>query len=504
MAKATTYKSNSVVVESMAFTGRVTLAALLALFLASGNWIAVAAIIGGLAILALVLVDLRAMTLGWIAGIPTIFVIPNNFLKALPFINTERALFGALVGSVIMRKLLVRTPPIRFAAVEWVMMAFLTYLVASFLTTLPAKPRGELRLDIATIVQGYAIPLMTFMVVRRLRWTDAMVRVALAVTTVTGVMAVVIAALRTYLGLKIFTPLAVQADYVDKLTGELGRITGTFGNAPEYGAVLGLFCLLLLPQVNWVRDRLLKICLLACAAPMIAGIYLAKTRSVFVIFALMAAYLCAVDRRVRKPFAVGTIVGAIGLAVALPWLDLEGFVARLTHLESIYNRIALAATAVVMWADNPIFGVGFSRYGFSTHRGPYYTSVGPVMTEWAVHVGVPHNEYLHLLVLTGFVGFAFYVTIFFLMFRKLRAMRLRPGATPVQFDCASHASAALLALVAMGLALDTGLFSYMSLLVYFIAGMAVSVAEDESARIPAAATPGPVSPALRPLRSAAR
>jgi O-antigen ligase len=62
----------------------------------------------------------------------------------------------------------------------------------------------------------------------------------------------------------------------------------------------------------------------------------------------------------------------------------------------LYNRLALWATAANMVLHNPLLGVGFGRTSFAEHAPDYLTNFGEVDASWAIGVGVPHNEFLHI------------------------------------------------------------------------------------------------------------
>jgi O-antigen ligase len=70
-----------------------------------------------------------------------------------------------------------------------------------------------------------------------------------------------------------------------------------------------------------------------------------------------------------------------------------------------------------MFAHSPLVGHGFGRYTYDSEKWPYVTGIAGVHPYYAFDTGVPHNEYLHILVLLGLLGFVPYVAILILAWR---------------------------------------------------------------------------------------
>ena len=70
----------------------------LAFFWASSAWIPAAMLFALIVVTALVISGPRFTSIVWLCGIPTVFVVPNNFLRSVPPVTLDRLLFGLLFG----------------------------------------------------------------------------------------------------------------------------------------------------------------------------------------------------------------------------------------------------------------------------------------------------------------------------------------------------------------------------------------------------------------------
>jgi O-antigen ligase len=154
------------------------------------------------------------------------------------------------------------------------------------------------------------------------------------------------------------------------------------------------------------------------------------------------------------------------------------------------------ATAFNMFIHNPIFGLGFGRSTFLEAKMAYITSFGPVSPQFAVPVSIPHNEFLHILVLTGVVGFVPYLLILVNCARMLRrAGQVVSEKAWFAREFWPYLAGIYIILLINAASADVMWFSYLTTLHFFLFGvLANSLLEDGSAAAPARAGPATSAP----------
>ncbi|MBF9197530.1 O-antigen ligase family protein [Microvirga terrestris] len=438
----------------------------LALAIGSADWVITVAILGLIAVGCLLLIETKILAMIWLLGQPVLFVFPNNLAAGVPFFTVERGLFLLLLGLMVLHAL-TRSPLSRpLNRLEWVVLSFIGVLLASFLTTLPSKEMKIVRSDVALIFQCYLMPWLSILIARRIDWTELDVLRLLRLMTLTGVLLVAIGVLQYFLRIQWFTPKYFEVIHE-------GRTTGTFGNAAEYGSVLGGMAILTLAQFSIAQNSTLRLFLLGCFGAMLGGSLLALTRSPLVGVAVGLIVIFLGDRRIRPFFGLMAILGISLGAILVPLImDTDALMARMEEMEPIYNRIALFATAGNMIIAYPIIGVGFGRYAFSDYKTDYLSGMGEIGAEWAASIGIPHLEFLHIAVLTGIVGILFYVLAIRACICTLWKIYRSPAASMFARTLAIYVLAVLVSLLVNGLFVDFMAYNYFAAMTYFMVGVA--------------------------------
>jgi O-antigen ligase len=446
---------------------------LFSLFLATETWIGALAIAGMLIIAVVALIELRSLAIVWLIGIPTLFVFPNNIIQALPLLTVDRLLFVTLAGILIVRSGFEKIQRNALCAVEWAIMLFLAYVFVNWLFTSVDKPMSVIRVDAALYVQGLAMPMLSFFIARRIVWRNADVDIVFNLCIGAGIFLVIAGALQFLFGITVFVPT-----YLDVI--HPGRATGTFAHAREYGSVLCGFTLIALVQYVRCEDAFLRVATLVTALLMLLGTAFSLTRAPLVGLAIGLLYLYVNDVRARPLLTLGFFACMVAVAIG-SWflLDLDAVGRRFTDMSPIYNRVALYATALNTWIHNPVFGVGFGRWSFVDARPGYLVGIGSISAEWAVDVGPPHSEYLHLLVMTGIVGITLYGSVVYRIYRSLRqCLQQEVAGNPVPRDAARCVSAIFLSYLVNGFFGDLMFFNYFGILVFFLVGIVSSLSEQ--------------------------
>ena len=429
--------------------------------IAGGGWKEVAAIGGAFVGLAIVTSGRYILALVWMVGAPTLFVFPDRFLNAIPAATSGRLLFVTIMGLLILGRVFKRLPPVRIHRVEWLMFAFLGIAGVSLMTVLPRESFDMARINIAMYLQGYMMPLMAFYIARRIDWSVA------------GVFLACVATLQQFFDVTFFNPRHLQ------VINE-GRASGTLGSSHEFGATLTALAIVSLYQALHLRNRTpAQIALFIFATGAILfGLLLTKTRGPWLgcLVGLVFVFVC--DPRSRRFLGLAGILGTLlGIVLVPIFVDPDLWSSRIYELSPIYNRLTALATSVKAIVHNPLLGMGFTDNAFDYAKQHYLSDFGPVSSIWARNVGVPHNEFLNIGLLTGATGLVVYLLLLTTAHRTLRAQARDETASGHAPSFAVYANAILLVYVFNALFIDFSLSSYFPILVFFLIGTAVAMRE---------------------------
>jgi putative inorganic carbon (hco3(-)) transporter len=121
--------------------------------------------------------------------------------------------------------------------------------------------------------------------------------------------------------------------------------------------------------------------------------------------------LLLILRHSKRKIGVGVaVLCVLGMAI---YLVQDVYIKRMATLEnyeddaSAYSRIVHVKTAVRMWQDYPIFGVGFGGLNYAELAGRYSSDFGSLGNH------VVHNTYFEVLVDSGIFAFLIYVPLMF-------------------------------------------------------------------------------------------
>ena len=206
----------------------------------------------------------------------------------------------------------------------------------------------------------------------------------------------------------------------------LDRARGPFLNAAFNGLAinLGFICGLHLLAFKQGFQRLWYILLLAMFFP---AVFFTQTRSVYLTFTLTLACFVSFYRTSFPKLKVLAIPMVLVFLFVLVRLDTltsrERREGGIYQVEEVETRFGLIRRSVVMFLDNPVFGVGLGQF------------VPTVVQEYRGKVPLPanleeqiqHNHILGLMVELGIVGASFYLMMVAGFFRRL--VRLAENAS---------------------------------------------------------------------------
>lgn len=448
---------------------------ILSLGVAQANWFLVAIAIGGVGYAALLSLGVTAIAFIWVLGIPTVFVIANNVLNAVPSLTMGRILFATIAGVLLVQHIALRKEIAPLNALEKAMATFLAFALVSLIYASATQPAANIVRDGAMYLTGYMMPMGAYFIARRIPWTPGLKARLIFLLFAAGVFLAATGVLQIFFGVDLFV-----AKFQDLRFGGIAqnRATGTFASAGEFGAVTAVFVVIGAFAMRRLSDKAAVSLAAVGVAFIIFGMLIGQTRGPWL--ALMVAFgaLFVLDRSFRPALVVAGILAIAVFAAAFPFLlQSDVFESRVTEISPILNRLALWAIGVNMIVSNPLFGLGFSRSAFSASAADYVVELPGVSYKWAFGVGLPHNEFIHVGVLMGLPGlFLFGFVLHRTMGALRRALQLAP-ARSIDRELALCASAAFVVYLVNALLIDFGSWSYFGVLVFFLIGAATSGAE---------------------------
>lgn len=445
-------------------------------FLSKGAWLPVIAILGSVLFMAALTFGPRPLLIVLLIGSPTFFVFLNSYMELIPFLSMERVLFFTVLGMMFINETFQEKNRVRLTTIEILMIIFLIYIFLSSISTLilEDKPLMDfLKLDFTLWIQGYFMPMLTFMIARRLKWTERDIQLLFRLFVVAGVFLGITSVLQLYFGFNVFMPNARVGELIIHYEE---RAVGTFYNAVEYGMVISVCIILSVFLYSRTQDTMARMGLLFCLLCMLIGVILSKTRAPWLGTILSLALIGFYDKRARPSLLFFFTSGFIVSIIAIPFLiDISSLSARLQNFGPIAQRVVMWTTGLKMMIYNPFLGIGFARKSFAQAMPDYVVSVGPFSAQMAINLGVPHNEFIYIAALTGVGGIILYIAIFWLIFKILRSTYREPLSSQFEKDIALYTGAVLLIFVINAQFVDIGLFNYFLILIFFLFGMIASL-----------------------------
>jgi O-antigen ligase len=358
----------------------------------------------------------------------------------------------------------------RFGALETAMAAYLLWnVVSAFLPHLyPAvDPRtGDPIVVYRFVLTGTVLPFVAFAV------GHALIR---------G---------RTRIRALLFT-VVVLAGYSALLS--IMQFTGPFELVwPRYVVVAGFVTAAFLAHERTL-SRFPRLAAALVAVLCVPGIYLTRTRAVWLVFGL-GVLVCAIFARGRRPVFVATIATAVGF-VAATWSTFTssdraaGGVGSVNEVDDRFNAMATSLWAI---EREPLVGWGIARFAqVNTYHHQKWEQGMSFLRGYGI---ASHENELGIATELGLIGLALWLAVLGLLGYALgRALRRLP------VDGLDGRALGLLALtvfctwVVCGLTVDLRFFDFANLLVFLLVGSAVG----NAAIADRAGTPGPLPLGVR-------
>ncbi len=389
-----------------------------AYFVGTGFWLGAAGIMAIMVSIWLGLTQQYMLTVVWLVGMPTIFVMANNVMSSIPILNADRALFFVLLGFLIAHALVRSNMVAGGGTLGAALGIYLFYVLVSWSFTLPDRAWSDVYRDIAFLLDRFLMPTVAYLMARFLPWERERLTTFLWIVVAwMGSYLIITGLLQYALGWTFFMPAGPERLFPD-------RVTGPFVNSTYYGMAVAMVMLMALFLALHTKALGWRSVLLAFVGALLLMVLLSKSRSVWLAAPIVLAYLFLRVQRTRPMITFAAVAVAAVAPVALPLIvDFGDLATRLGSLGPIYNRLTLWGTAVNMIIDKPIFGFGFGWATFGQYKADFYASVAGVPAQYAAIPKIPHNEYLNVGVMLGLVGLVLYFVCLSRAWRVLTAVR---------------------------------------------------------------------------------
>ena len=436
------------------------------------------AIAGVLALLGAVAVAIRPATsvlivVGLIySNAPVVFVqyhnVPVAIAASVPLILAAPLAYDLLVR----RQRIVLTP-----AMPWIAM----FLVVQITSTIVARDTTDALSSLTVFLsEGIGLYLLVTNTVRSPELLRLIVWVLLLVGAALGALSFYQEITGTY-GNSYFGFAQTESAETGLTETGLARLAGPIGEKNRYAQIMLMLVPLGLLQLSGERSRWLRIAALGCA-----GLAAIATALTFSRGAALAAGIILVAMVALRYVRITHLVAAAALIVVV-MVAVPAYGERLATIAdvgellsdepaasgtdtSLLSRATENLTAVRVWADHPLLGVGPGQ--FPNYYRDYADEIGVLVKAQNREA---HNLYLGIAAETGVLGLTAFLAAILVTFVQLARARARAIAS--RPDLAALAAGFMLALVGY---LAAGLFLHLSYARYFwlmlaLAGAAAAV-----------------------------
>lgn len=264
-----------------------------------------------------------------------------------------------------------------------------------------------------------------------------------------------------------------------------GRSSGPFRQAPLFGTIIGMMLPVHLYFIETTRSRLAKALLFLSLGAGFAGLYFTYTRGSWLAGVAALAATAALNPRRYLTRLVPMVIVAVLAAVFVLGAAQDQFLKeRVENRDTIGSRFGTAATALRMFRDHPILGVGF--YEYKVRRYEYLEPVdvpgyGTVRFQQFRDNAI-HDIYLGPLAEDGILGALLQGTIYLLIIRGFLA-RFRQRGSGREFPALVLPVFAgiFVGYLTGGLVIDYRFFSFVGTLFYATAGIMDGYPIDQGA-----------------------
>jgi O-antigen ligase len=440
---------------------------------------------GQLLLLGAVALALGAMVLRSPPFATIILVIAMSLRTATPHvlpIDVFWIAFAGVVGAWVLW--MDRNPdrPRGMDAIEWAMALYLTWNVYSLISPHEYSAMEEVGAGFKGIVTGVPmevwrlivlqmlLPLVLYRVGRHAFDRAAVVRALLWTILVLAAYSAAMSIMQFSGPTELVWPRYMVDDPVWP-----GRAAGVFRQPDVNGWLLALGLAIAMQLVSrrseptW-RKWFAFVVAIACGY----GVYLTHTRAAYVSSVVVLIIGALIARGHRKGFIVAICL--VASVVAVNWSSFTSADRKsggVGSVSEVNDRLNANQTALWAFTRKPFAGWGIGRFQpVNTYHHQQWAPDIPWINGYGA---VSHENELGILAEVGVIGLALYIFVLALLIRRLwTAHRTLPDHDLCGKPLAVTAIMAIAALICTGTAVDLRLFEFPMLLVFLLAGIAVS------------------------------
>jgi O-antigen ligase len=390
---------------------------------------------------------------------PIVFVtfhdVPLVIGAAVPL-----ALAAPLAYEILIRREKIIVPP----ALPWIV----AYLLVLIVSTIASRNTSAAVSELSSFaIEGLALYILVTNTVRTSQILRLVIWVLLIVGGLLGALSLYQQLTETYTN-PYFGFAQTEAAITGLTETGIARLAGPIGEKNRYAQIMLMLVPLGLMMISAERSRWLKLAAIACAALAAIGTALTFSRG-----AALAAGIILLVMVALRYVRISHVLAAVGL-IALVLIAVPQYGERVTSVtailsllsedsstsgadNSLLSRATENLTALSVWADHPLVGVGPGE--FPTYYRDYADTIGLSIK---AEDRQAHNLYLGIAAESGLLGLITFfgatsVTLWQLARARQRALKVRP-------ELAAMATGFLLALVGY---LASGLFLHLSYARYY-------------------------------------
>ncbi len=445
--------------------GPLVVALLIAVLVLSFKWLGLSMILLGAGFFAFLFVSPLTVLLLWLALSPIMdFYLRISLGAGIPDITFTRGAVAGVFFVVLMQS------TFRMRALWGASQTEKAMLVFSGMALVTLLFRNNLTQDLQLLLDGYMVPFILFFLAKNLIRDEKDVLDLLKVGAFAGSYLAVIGLLQYFTNINPFVPEGFISIHEK-------RATGPFVNAVQYGGVLAILFLSTFYLYTLQRRGAYKTILLLSLFLMVTGVLFSMTRAVWgslFLACILVAIFIPQYRNVMIKLPLFLLF--LGIVIILMMPDASFIKERALELGPIYSRLALYATGVNTVLDNPLLGNGFGRYSYFEASRDNLTTFSGIPESLGLGLDVPHNEFLHILVMLGGLGLWLYIYIYYRTIKYSLDLYSYSKDKRFQFrNLIVFFWAISLVVILNGLVVDFIFFTYFNSLYFLIAGMIMGV-----------------------------
>lgn len=451
--------------KQVGWVGPLLVALLISVMVLTFEWLGLAMILLALGFFAFLFVSPLAVLLIWLVLSPVMdFYLRLSLGAGIPDITFTRGVVAGVFFVVLMQfifrmRSLWSTSSTEKAMLAFSLMAFFTLIFKHNVTQ-----------DSQLLLDGYIVPFILFFLAKNLIQDEKDILLLLKAGSIAGGYLAATGILQFFTNINLFVPEGFDIIHEN-------RATGPFANAVQYGGVVSIFFLSTFYLYTLQHRGIYKTVLVMSLLLMALAVLLSMTRASWVALFLACVLIAVFIPKYRNiMIKLPIFLLVFGVVILLMMPGSSAFQERAFELGPIYSRLALYATSFNTVLDNPLLGNGFGRYSFYEASRDNLATFSGISESFGLGLDVPHNEFLHMFVMLGGVGFWLYVYIYYYTITSSCALYRRTKGREFKFRNLMVFFWAISAVFILnGLMADFIFFTYFNGLYFLMAGTVMGV-----------------------------